>query len=488
MRIEQYFLMTDYALWEVILNGDSPPPTRYVDGIETPYPPTTIKEKLARKNELKARVNTTHGVSAASSKTNASNLSNVDSLSDAVIYSFFASQSNSLQLDNEDLKQINPDDLEKMDLKWQMIMLTMRAKRILQKRGRNLGVKWIETIGFDKTKAEDGPNNFAHMAYTSSSSSSTSNSDTKAGFDGRGSSGTCRGYYKVNLASGITKNGYSMKKSKSDNIFHDHIQREDENAKDVQMADHLRPMEELLRIAILGIEDAIVVPAVLVDQFKLKPELLDFINEELEPETITEVVEIASFQSTPLVQHLKASPLSAPDAKEDLEPNPHQPWIPYPSQFQEEKFQALENPTGRADHFVYRIDIVHSLCDKVPIENNSLSGNPTSSSDLVVESLSPSLTPCWDKKSSGSTTSHSNHSLPEYESFCFDVDHIEEKSSGCATSHSDLSLPEYEPFHFDLSIDPLPPVDRSDSHHEEFVDELDHIMSSPEYDCFLLRY
>nr|GEU45359.1 hypothetical protein [Tanacetum cinerariifolium] len=55
MRIEQYFLMIDYALWEVILNGDSPPPTRSVDGVETSYPPTTVEEKLARKNELKAR-------------------------------------------------------------------------------------------------------------------------------------------------------------------------------------------------------------------------------------------------------------------------------------------------------------------------------------------------------------------------------------------------------------------------------------------------
>ncbi|GJS21870.1 hypothetical protein Tco_0450502 [Tanacetum coccineum] len=43
------------------------------------------------------------------------------------------------------------------------------------------------------------------------------------------------------------------------------------------MADHLRPMEELLQIPIIGIEDAIVVPAVLADRFELKPELLDFI-------------------------------------------------------------------------------------------------------------------------------------------------------------------------------------------------------------------
>nr|GEV09394.1 retrovirus-related Pol polyprotein from transposon TNT 1-94 [Tanacetum cinerariifolium] len=45
----------DYALWEVIVNGDSPPPKRTVDGVEKTYPPTTVKEKLAKKNELKAR-------------------------------------------------------------------------------------------------------------------------------------------------------------------------------------------------------------------------------------------------------------------------------------------------------------------------------------------------------------------------------------------------------------------------------------------------
>ncbi|GJR63650.1 putative ribonuclease H-like domain-containing protein [Tanacetum coccineum] len=47
--------MTDNALWEVIVNGDSPPPNRTVDGVEKTYPPTTAEEKLARKNELKAR-------------------------------------------------------------------------------------------------------------------------------------------------------------------------------------------------------------------------------------------------------------------------------------------------------------------------------------------------------------------------------------------------------------------------------------------------
>ncbi|GJW17985.1 hypothetical protein Tco_0025421 [Tanacetum coccineum] len=99
-------------------------------------------------------VKTAHGVSAANSMANASTLPNVDSLSDVMIYSFFASQSNSSQLDNEDLKQIDPDDLEEMDLKWQMAMLIIRARRFLKKTGRNLGVNGTDTIGFDKTKVE----------------------------------------------------------------------------------------------------------------------------------------------------------------------------------------------------------------------------------------------------------------------------------------------------------------------------------------------
>nr|GEW28470.1 reverse transcriptase domain-containing protein [Tanacetum cinerariifolium] len=55
MRIEQYFLMTDYSLWKVILNGNSLVPTRIVEGVAQPVAPTTVEQKLARKNELKAR-------------------------------------------------------------------------------------------------------------------------------------------------------------------------------------------------------------------------------------------------------------------------------------------------------------------------------------------------------------------------------------------------------------------------------------------------
>nr|GEV82173.1 hypothetical protein [Tanacetum cinerariifolium] len=93
-------------------------------------------------------------VSAVATKLSTSTLPNVDSLSNAVIYSFFASQSSSPQLDNEDLKQIDVDDLKEIDLKWQMAMLTMRAKRFLQKTSRNLGANGLTSMGFDMAKVE----------------------------------------------------------------------------------------------------------------------------------------------------------------------------------------------------------------------------------------------------------------------------------------------------------------------------------------------
>nr|GEX60828.1 hypothetical protein [Tanacetum cinerariifolium] len=119
------------------------------------------------------------------------------------------------QLDNEDLQQIDADDLEQMDLKWQMAMLTMRHKRFLKKiEGRapkenrnkepvrrNVTVEITDVnalvtqdgFGYDWCdQAENGPTNFALMAYTSS------------GFDSQvfdnyvnDKHKTCEGYYVV---------------------------------------------------------------------------------------------------------------------------------------------------------------------------------------------------------------------------------------------------------------------------------------------------
>nr|GEW79439.1 hypothetical protein [Tanacetum cinerariifolium] len=108
--------------------------------------------------------------------------------------------------------------------------------------------------------------------------------------------------------------------------------------------------------------------------------------------------------------------------------------------------------------------------------------NPTSSSKFLTKSSSTS------PKSFLEETNTFDNSLSEFENFCFD---LEEISSGSITTHSDISLPdfslsEYDSFIFDLSNDQFPPTDRSDFTHEEFADELAHIISSPEYDCFYL--
>nr|GEW02878.1 hypothetical protein [Tanacetum cinerariifolium] len=131
----------------------------------------------------------------------------------------------------------------------------------------------------------------------------------------------------------------------------------------------------------------------------------------------------------------------------------------------------------------------------------ALNDNPTPSSDCKTKSSSTSLnslleetntfdnslpefkTFCFDVEeiSSGSTTTYPDLSLPEYEVF-YD-DHVKEISSGSPTTHFDSSL--YASFIFDLLINSFPPADRSDSY--EFTDELIPFISPPEYDCFLFK-
>nr|GFD25882.1 hypothetical protein [Tanacetum cinerariifolium] len=103
----------------------------------------------------------------------------------------------------------------------------------------------------------------------------------------------------------------------------------------------------------------------------------------------------------------------------------------------------------------------------------ALNANPTPSFDCKTKSPSTSLNSILEE------TNTFDNSLPEFETFCFDVEEI---SSGSTTTHPDISLSEYHSFIFDLSINPFPPTDRSDSY--EFTDELIPFISAPEYDCF----
>ncbi|GJZ04601.1 hypothetical protein Tco_0537876, partial [Tanacetum coccineum] len=90
---------------------------------------SSSNNNTSRTNEA---VNTARGVSTASTQVNATYSTNINNLSDAVICAFFASQPNRPQLVHKDLQQIHPDDMEEMDLRWQMAMLTIRARRFLK--------------------------------------------------------------------------------------------------------------------------------------------------------------------------------------------------------------------------------------------------------------------------------------------------------------------------------------------------------------------
>nr|GEY55841.1 ribonuclease H-like domain-containing protein [Tanacetum cinerariifolium] len=231
MKIEQYFLMNDYSLWEVILNGDYPAPTRIIDGVVQVIAPTTAEQRLAKKNELKTKgtllmallgkhqlkftihkdakslieaiekrfggnketkkihktllkqqyenfsgtssesldqihdglqklisqleilVSAVPSVSAASSKAPVSTLPNVDNLSDAVIYSFFAKEA--ILPGNADyLGTIGIKTLQEELFQWRLLLLMLWCLSVME-------------------LADEEPTNYALVAFISSGSSSS---------------------------------------------------------------------------------------------------------------------------------------------------------------------------------------------------------------------------------------------------------------------------------------------------------------------------
>ncbi|GJY03491.1 putative ribonuclease H-like domain-containing protein [Tanacetum coccineum] len=233
LRIVQYFQVQDYALWDVIENGNSfkpvPQTTTNADGSSTSLIPGffTTKEKVQKKNDVKARsillvalsnkhlmtfnqykdaqtlfdaIQTRFGgfrrlnkldldtmsfddlynnfkiveqevkecryercvfstantqVSPASTQVSTSSTQvSTANLSDDNVYAFLASQPNGSQHVYEDLEQIHEDDIEEMDLKWQLALLSMRIRRFFQKTGRNITINGSDTTRYDKSNVE----------------------------------------------------------------------------------------------------------------------------------------------------------------------------------------------------------------------------------------------------------------------------------------------------------------------------------------------
>nr|GEY33554.1 ribonuclease H-like domain-containing protein [Tanacetum cinerariifolium] len=268
---------------EVIVNGDAPATIASISGgAEAVIPPKTTEQKIAMRNELKAKstlllaipdehllkfqklisqleihgevisqenanlkllrslppawnthalimqnksdldtlnntsstneaVNTAHDVYAASSQGQAFALTYADD----VMFLFFANQSNSPQLDNEDLEQINTDDLEEMDLKWQTPANALVV---------------TDEMGYDWSyQAEEGPTNFALMAHSSlgSSSSDTEESDNV-------DDGEIRPSIKQNKPSYAKINFLKLDENTRKSVIEQHTYRQAENLRKSQ--------------------------------------------------------------------------------------------------------------------------------------------------------------------------------------------------------------------------------------------------------------
>ncbi|GJY57709.1 hypothetical protein Tco_0457601 [Tanacetum coccineum] len=81
------------------------------------------------------------------------------------------------------------------------------------------------------------------------------------------------------------------------------------------------------------------------------------------------------------------------------------------------------------------------------INRIALKDNPTPSSDFVTKSPSTSSNFFFEE------TNTFDNSLPQFETFKFLNDHTKEMSSGSTTTHADISLLEYDSFHLDSEPD-----------------------------------
>ncbi|GJR31543.1 ribonuclease H-like domain-containing protein [Tanacetum coccineum] len=111
-------------------------------------------------NNLRVFESDIKGATASSSSTqnvafvSSESTNRSSSYTDELKYSFFTNQSSGPQLDHEDLEQVDEFDLEEIDLKWQVAMISIRLKKFYKKTGRRLQFDAKEPVGFDKTKIE----------------------------------------------------------------------------------------------------------------------------------------------------------------------------------------------------------------------------------------------------------------------------------------------------------------------------------------------
>nr|GEX09622.1 hypothetical protein [Tanacetum cinerariifolium] len=67
---------------------------------------------------------------------------------------YIASQSSGSQIKFKDINQIDEDDIEEMDVKWNMALLSMRAYKFWKKTCKKISIHGSDVAGFDKSKVD----------------------------------------------------------------------------------------------------------------------------------------------------------------------------------------------------------------------------------------------------------------------------------------------------------------------------------------------
>nr|GEW76984.1 retrovirus-related Pol polyprotein from transposon TNT 1-94 [Tanacetum cinerariifolium] len=159
LQIEQYFHIQDYALWDVIENGNSFKPVveTIIDDASTSTGPITIEEKAKTKNDVKARSmllmafpneNLMTFNQYKDAKTLFATIETRFDRNEATKKTQKTLLKNKLYLDTMSL-----DDLYN-NFKIVEQELSMRAKRFFQKNSKKITINGSDTAGYDKAKVE----------------------------------------------------------------------------------------------------------------------------------------------------------------------------------------------------------------------------------------------------------------------------------------------------------------------------------------------
>ncbi|GKB68514.1 hypothetical protein Tco_0929926 [Tanacetum coccineum] len=162
LRIEQYIQLEDYALWE-----DQDAKTLF-EAIQSRFGGNDATKKNQKTLLKQMYENFKHQAQPSDSQQSSACPAN---------------QPNGSQLVHEDLEQIHEDDHEVMDLKWQLALLSMRARRYLQKTGKKITINGSDTAGYDKTKGNRSPDSSRRTVNVEDTSSKAMVAIDEAGFD-----------------------------------------------------------------------------------------------------------------------------------------------------------------------------------------------------------------------------------------------------------------------------------------------------------------